>query len=63
MPVGSVVAGSKKFIEDFRDNQYMMGGCFQKIGMFAAMGLVSLREVRFDLKKDHEMGTLLGKKM
>lgn len=41
----------------------MMGGCFNKIGMFASMGLVALRKVRFELEKDHEMGKLLGKRM
>ena len=40
----------------------MMGGCFNKIGMFASMGLIALRKVRFELEKDHEMGKLLGKR-
>ena len=47
MPIGSIVAGSKEFIERFNVNRYMFGGTFEKVGMFAAMALVSMRKVRF----------------
>ena len=47
MPIGSIVAGPKEFIDRFNVNRYMLGGIFEKPGMFAAMALVSLRKVRF----------------
>lgn len=47
MPFGSIVAGSKDFITKFNISKRMMGGVFRKMGMFAGMGIVSLKTIRF----------------
>jgi len=53
-PVGSVLAGSKAFIDKARLSRKLMGGGMRQAGVLAAAGLVGLKEVRPLLAKDHE---------
>jgi threonine aldolase len=48
-PMGSVVVGSKEFIERFNHNRRMLGGMFRKPGMVAQMGIISLTSVRMHI--------------
>jgi threonine aldolase len=59
--MGSIVVGSKSFIEKFRYNRKMLGGGLRQSGFIAAPGLVALRKMRFELKKDHEIALLFTK--
>ena len=59
-PLGSIIVGSKDFIDCFREKQMIMGGSMQNAGRYAAMGLVCLRKIRFELYKDHEIAKSLA---
>jgi threonine aldolase len=52
-PIGSVLAGSKSFIERAHRFRKMYGGGMRQVGVLAAAGLFALRNNRKDLSKDH----------
>lgn len=62
-PVGSMLAGSKEFIEKAKKKRKLMGGGLRQAGFLAAPGLIALREMRAVLKEDHENALMLGKKL
>lgn len=53
-PVGSMVAGTKEFIERARKNRKMLGGGLRQAGFLAAAGLVALTEMTGRLQEDHD---------
>jgi threonine aldolase len=59
-PVGSMLAGSKKFIDSARKGRKLMGGGLRQSGFLAAAGLVALKEMRERLAEDHENAILLA---
>lgn len=59
-PVGSILAGSKKFIEKARKNRKLMGGGMRQAGILAAAGIVALEEMTERLKEDHENARYLA---
>ncbi|MEL3906715.1 MAG: low-specificity L-threonine aldolase [Treponema sp.] len=60
-PVGSILAGSRKFIDQARRNRKIMGGGLRQSGVLAAAGLVALKEMRYRLDTDHQNAGLLEK--
>ena len=62
-PVGSMVAGSKQFIERFRYFRKMLGGNLRKPGILAGPGLIALDKMRHYVNKDNEMAQLLAKEL
>ena len=52
-PVGSIVAGSKEFIEKARRKQKLMGGGMRQVGILAAAGLIAIDEMTQRLDEDH----------
>lgn len=58
-PVGSILAGTRKFIEHARRNRKIMGGGLRQAGILAAAGLVALKEMRYRLEADHQNAALL----
>ncbi|NSJ92293.1 low specificity L-threonine aldolase, partial [Coprococcus sp. MSK.21.13] len=62
-PVGSILAGSKDFIKKARKKRKLMGGGLRQAGVLAAPGLVALKEMIPQLKKDYENALLLGKEL
>ena len=52
-PVGSMLAGSRKFIERARRMRKMLGGGMRQAGVVAAAGLVALDEMVERLAEDH----------
>lgn len=52
-PVGSVLAGSRAFIDEARRYRKMVGGGMRQAGVLAAAGLVALREMIDRLADDH----------
>lgn len=60
-PVGSMLAGSRKFIDSARKGRKIMGGGLRQAGILAAAGLISLKEMRLRLNEDHENAKLLAK--
>lgn len=60
-PVGSMLAGSKEFIDRARKNRKLMGGGMRQAGILAAAGIVALEEMTERLKEDHENAKYLAK--
>ena len=59
-PVGSMVVGSKDFIDRARKYRKMFGGTMRQTGILAASGIVALKEIVPRIKEDHEMAKLLA---
>ncbi|MCJ7608780.1 beta-eliminating lyase-related protein, partial [Candidatus Bathyarchaeota archaeon] len=59
-PIGSVVLGSKEFIERARRIRKMLGGGMRKAGIIAAPGIYALEHMVDRLREDHENAQLLA---
>lgn len=59
-PVGSVLAGSREFIDRARRIRRALGGTMRQAGIIAAPGLVALRTMVARLAEDHANARLLG---
>ena len=59
-PVGSVLAGSAKLIEQARRYRKMFGGGMRQSGVLAAAGLYAIEHHRPDLPHDHEKARRLA---
>src|SRR6478672_10523855 len=53
-PVGSMLVGSRKFIDDARACRKALGGGMRQAGVLAAAGLVALEKHTARLKEDHD---------
>jgi threonine aldolase len=62
-PVGSMIVGSKDFVERCRVIRKMLGGGMRQVGVLAAAGLVALDEGPKLLAADHENAQILAKKL
>jgi threonine aldolase len=60
-PVGSLLAGSKDFIEEARYKRKIMGGAMRQAGVLAAAGLLALTEHPPLLAEDHRRARELEK--
>lgn len=58
-PVGSLLTGSRKFIESARRNRKLLGGGMRQAGVLAAAGLVALADTTH-LADDHRKAKLLA---
>jgi len=52
-PVGSILAGSQKFINRARHVRKMLGGGMRQVGVLAAAGIISLEKMTKRLADDH----------
>ncbi|OGQ91928.1 MAG: threonine aldolase [Deltaproteobacteria bacterium RIFOXYA2_FULL_55_11] len=62
-PVGSVIVGSKAFIERCRSIRKMLGGGMRQAGVIAAAGLIALEKGPKRLRIDHENAGLLAERL
>jgi len=62
-PVGSVIVGSKAFIERCRSIRKMLGGSMRQAGVIAAAGLIALEKGPKRLHIDHENARLLAERL
>jgi len=62
-PVGSILGGTKEFIDKARKGRKLMGGGLRQAGFLGAAGLISLKEMTQRLEEDHENAILLGQKL
>ncbi len=62
-PVGSVLAGTKAIIDRARGFRKILGGGMRQAGFLAAAGMVALKEIRPNLKADHDKATLLAERL
>jgi threonine aldolase len=59
-PVGSMLVGSKKAIEQARIHRKALGGGMRQAGILAAAGLIALHEMPKRLPEDHANARLLA---
>lgn len=62
-PVGSIIVGSKPFIDDARRNRKLVGGAMRQVGVLAAAALVALETMLDRLAEDHANARLLAERM
>jgi len=53
-PVGSVLVGSKQFVEKARMNRKIMGGGMRQVGILAAAGIIAVEKMSKRLIDDHQ---------
>jgi len=59
-PVGSMLAGSREFIERARSVRKMFGGGMRQAGILAAAGLIALEKMPARLGEDHRNARLMA---
>ena len=59
-PVGSVLCGSKEFVDKCRRMRKLLGGGMRQAGMIAAAGIVALESMVERLSEDHRRARLLA---
>ncbi|MGI6642500.1 MAG: low-specificity L-threonine aldolase [Bacillota bacterium] len=59
-PVGSLVAGSKEFVDRARGYRKMLGGGMRQAGILAAAGIVALEKMVDRLAEDHANARMIG---
>jgi threonine aldolase len=59
-PVGSILAGSREFIDRAVPVRRMLGGGMRQVGVIAAAGLVALEKMTTRLAEDHTNARLLA---
>jgi threonine aldolase len=62
-PVGSMLVGSRRFIERARAVRKMLGGGMRQAGILAAAGLIALEEMPKRLGEDHANAQLLAERL
>lgn len=62
-PVGSVLCGSKEFIQAARRYRKMLGGGMRQAGILAAAGIVALDTMIDRLADDHQRATILAENL
>lgn len=62
-PVGSMLAGSKEFIDTARKNRKLMGGGLRQAGILAAAGIIALEKMVGRLHVDHENADYMAEKL
>jgi threonine aldolase len=60
-PVGSMLVGSREFIDRAVAVRRMLGGGMRQAGVLAAAGLVALEKMRARLQEDHANASVLAK--
>ncbi|MDA1191741.1 MAG: GntG family PLP-dependent aldolase [Candidatus Poribacteria bacterium] len=62
-PVGSILAGSERFIVEARRVRRRLGGAMRQSGVIAAAGLIALTEMPARLRDDHANARLLVERL
>jgi threonine aldolase len=62
-PVGSLIVGSREFIERCRSIRKMLGGGMRQAGVLAAAGLIALEEGPKRLQEDHDNAQFLARQL
>lgn len=62
-PVGSMLAGSKGFIDKARKNRKLLGGGMRQAGFLAAAGIIALEKMSKRLHLDHENAQYMAKQL
>jgi threonine aldolase len=60
-PVGSVLCGTKSFIDRARRIRKQLGGGMRQAGVLAAAGIIALEKMVDRLQEDHDLAQLLAR--
>lgn len=59
-PVGSLLCGSREFVEQARRIRKMLGGGMRQVGILAAAGIIAVEKMTLRLDEDHRNARLLA---
>ncbi len=62
-PIGSVIVGTREYIEKARRNRKVLGGGMRQAGIIAAPGIVALEKMVGRLKEDHDNARFIAEKI
>ncbi|WP_313340388.1 low-specificity L-threonine aldolase [Sedimentibacter sp.] len=62
-PAGSMIAGSKNFIDKARKYRKLMGGGMRQVGILAAAGIIALEKMADRLHEDHENAKYMAQRL
>lgn len=62
-PIGSMLAGTKEFVESARRRRKIMGGGMRQTGVLAAAGLIALRDMTGRLGEDRKTARMLADRL
>lgn len=62
-PIGSVMCGSRDFIEKARKGRKLLGGGMRQVGVLGAPGIIALEQMRLRLSEDHDNAQYLANKL
>ena len=62
-PIGSMLCGTREFIEKARRGRKMLGGGMRQVGVLGAPGLISLKKMVKRLQIDHDNAKYLADKL
>lgn len=62
-PIGSILCGSKAFIERARKNRKLLGGGMRQVGVLGAPGLIALEKMTKRLYIDHQHAKYLANEL
>ncbi|WBW96139.1 low-specificity L-threonine aldolase [Oceanirhabdus sp. W0125-5] len=62
-PIGSVLAGDRKFIERAKKARKLLGGGLRQAGFIAAAGILALTDMAERIGEDHETALYLAKRL
>ncbi|WP_312810606.1 low-specificity L-threonine aldolase [Sedimentibacter sp.] len=62
-PAGSMIAGSKSFIDKARKYRKLMGGGMRQVGIIAAAGIIALEKMTDRLHEDHENAKYMAQRL
>ena len=62
-PVGSVLVGSKEFIDLARRKRKILGGGMRQAGILAAAGIIALTEMTDRLQEDHDNAAYMAERL
>jgi threonine aldolase len=62
-PVGSLLCGSRAFIDKARSIRKLLGGAMRQVGILAAAGIVALDEMIDRLAEDHENAHVIAENL
>lgn len=62
-PVGSMLAGTREFIDRATRNRKILGGALRQAGILAAAGIIGIQEMTKRLDEDHKNAALLADRL
>ncbi|MCM1990579.1 low-specificity L-threonine aldolase [Oceanirhabdus seepicola] len=62
-PIGSILAGDKKFIERAKKARKLLGGGLRQAGFIAAAGILAITDMAERIGEDHETALYLAKRL